>query len=155
MPKIAPFLAVEAGVNYTELHVLDGGGRPQLIFELNPEQCRELSDQLQTIRPIEVVEVEAEEVDEEFTAEELAELERRSLEPGIPLELVAEQLELDFDPEPVGLEILPPEPTDWAALTKAEIVETVLERFGEVLDIHDLKDDLIHQAVELEQAGVA
>jgi hypothetical protein len=125
MPKIAPFLAVEAGVNFTELHVLDGGGRPQLIFELNPEQCRALSDQLQTIRPIEVVEVDA------------------------------EQLELDFDPEPVGLEIVPPEPTDWAALTKAEIVETVFERFGEALDIHDLKDDLIHQAVELEQASDA
>jgi hypothetical protein len=40
--------------------------------------------------------------------------------------------------------------TDWAALTKAEIIELVLVTYGVELDPDDLKADLIAQAQDLE-----
>jgi hypothetical protein len=121
MPQIAPYLAIEAGVNHVELHILDGGGRPQLILELNEDQCRNLSNQLQSLRPIETVEAQAQEVEEDEDTN---------------LNLLADE---------------PPSTTDWADLTKAEIVATVKDRFDVDLDIHNLKDDLIAAAVLLEE----
>jgi hypothetical protein len=127
MPQIAPYLAIEAGVNHVELHILDGGGRPQLILELNEDQCRNLSDQLQTLRPIETVEAEA-----------------------VPL--TEEEYQEYHELEPVTKEtIKAPSTTDWADLTKAEIVAIAQDRFHVDLDIHNLKDDLIAAAVLLEE----
>jgi hypothetical protein len=40
--------------------------------------------------------------------------------------------------------------TDWAALTKAEIIELVLETYGVELNPDDLKADLVAQAQDLE-----
>lgn len=40
--------------------------------------------------------------------------------------------------------------TDWAALTKAEIIELVLVTYGVELDPDDLKADLVAQAQDLE-----
>lgn len=143
MPQIAPYLAIEAGTNHAELHILDGGGRPQLILELNEDQCRDLSDRLQTIRSRVTLEVPAEAVDTE---------------------------QLEFFPNLVGEEVVPftedegveteellkdvvveAEATDWTSFTKAEIVAEVKSRFDADLDIHDKKDDLIAAAVQLEK----
>lgn len=147
MTKISPLLAVAAGLQYPQLHILDGGGRPQLIIELTVDECHRLAELLAQVQPLEVVTVPAEEV-----AEAPPEL-PPSPEPEGPTEL--EQFAAALIPQEVPVEEVPApvEAFDWASLTKAEIVATVLERFGEELDIHDLKDDLIHQAVELEQAS--
>ena len=133
MAFIAPGLAVEAGLRATELHILDGGGRPQLILELEPETREALVAALVTIDPIKTITVETEEVVE-------APLEAPEVSVVAPVE------DTTFPGEPLDN----PKATDWADLTKAEIVAQVQDRFGVKLDLHDRKDDLIHQAVDLE-----
>lgn len=133
---ITPGLAVAAGHAFPELHILDGGGRPQLILEVPPESLRDLIDALTFLEEVYKV---PETIDVEPTVIQL------ELQPEAPAEDPAEGPEA---PEPI--EPVLSQSTDWASLTKAEIVAQVQERFGVDLDIHDLKDDLIAQAVETE-----
>ena len=172
MPQIAPYLAIEAGTNHAELHILDGGGRPQLILELNEDQCRDLSDRLQTIRSRVTLEAPAEAVDTEqleffpdlvgeevvpFTEDEGVETEELLKDVVVEAVQVAEQVAEQVEPvdplEDKGAFLFYPKPetTDWTSFTKAEIVAEVKSRFDADLDIHDKKDDLIAAAVQLEK----
>jgi hypothetical protein len=164
MPQISPNLAVESGLNYVELHILDGYDQSILCFELTPDECRLLSDTLKTIRPLPaVVDIKAEHVDPVVTAE-TAKVEQ------LELPLVLEEGE---DPEeaslvspeiptgePVGKEVIEdfaPSGSitiDWASLTKTGIVDTAFALFGVTLDASLRKDDLIAKAVELEETSL-
>ena len=145
MAFIAPGLAVEAGLRATELHILDGGGRPQLILELAPETKEALVAALVTTDPVKTITVQEVEVveDPEELDKALQELLEEVEKDPIDSVLVDEE---PFPGEPADN----PKSTDWASKTKAEIVSTVEDRFGVELDIHDRKDDLIHKAVDLE-----
>lgn len=134
MAFIAPGLAVEAGLRATELHILDGGGRPQLILELEPETREALVAALVTTDPVKTITVQE--------VEEVVETPPEAPEVSV----IAPVEDTTFPGEPLDN----PKATDWADLTKAEIVAQVQDRFGVELDLHDKKDDLIHQAVDLE-----
>ena len=127
MTQITPHLAVFQGPTGVQLHLTDAYGHVNGVVLLSEDECRALSQVLVSVEPIVVVDVQAETVESEPEPE-----------PEVTEEEAPEALEGDYVD------------TDWASMTKAEIVTAVQVRYGQELDASDKKDVLIAQAVELE-----
>jgi hypothetical protein len=126
MTQITPHLTVFQGLlGDVQLHLTDAYGNVNGIVPLNEDECRALSQVLvAATKPIVVVDIPAvvvEEEDAEVTEEAAPE--------------VAEESPVD---------------TDWSAMTKAEIVAKVEERFAAHLDVDARKAVLVAAAVDLE-----
>jgi hypothetical protein len=105
MPLINAQLSVEAtGGDLVTLMITDAYGHINGRIDLNPDECRRLSDHLQTLIPIDVEAVVVED------------------EPGV----------------------------DWAAMTKAQIIDKANELYDILLDADDTKAKLVEQAKDLE-----
>jgi hypothetical protein len=123
MTQITPHLAVFQGPTGVQLHLTDAYGHVNGVVLLSEDECRALSQVLvSAAQPIVVVDVPAVVVEEEEVAEE-------------PAPEVIEELPVD---------------TDWSAMTKAEIVAEVEERFEAHLDVDARKAVLVAAAVDLE-----
>ena len=129
MTQITPHLAVFQGPTGVQLHLTDAYGHVNGVVLLSEDECRALSQVLVSVKPIVVVDVQAETVESEPEPEP---------EPEVTEEEAPEALEGAYVD------------TDWASMTKAEIVTAVQVRYGQELDASDRKDVLIAQAVELE-----
>ena len=142
--------------NPPRLHILDGYGNSQTVYELTPSLCDELCKQL--LDSEEVVEEEVEEEVEPVVEEVLEVPEVEEVEPEVPVVRVQEgvlRVEEGVLGVPVVEEEVPeveevepevPFNRSFADMTKAEIVEEIRELFQVVLDPHDLKADLVAQA---------
>jgi hypothetical protein len=121
MTQINRQLTVWQGLNDVQLHLTDPYGHVNGVISLSLEECRQLGEALDALRPIKVIDVEA--------------------------VVVAEP-----DPEPVVETEVETKAvdTDWAAMTRAEILEEVKDRFEVLLDGTLKKDALIAKAVQLE-----
>ena len=129
MTQITPHLAVFQGPTGVQLHLTDAYGHVNGVVLLSEDECRALSQVLVSVEPIVVVDVQAETVESEPESKP---------EPEVTEEEAPEALEGAYVD------------TDWASMTKAEIVTAVQVRYGQELDASDKKDVLIGQAVELE-----
>lgn len=146
MSNIAPNLRLDSGVDFVELHVLDGYGQTLALIELSEQACENLHRLLPTVTPYgPVIDVEATVVQPEL-----------DLTPDLVVESGEDPEEAALTTEPVvdaPVEEIPVELTDWRARTKAEIIASVRNRFGVSLEEDLNKDRLIEAATELELAS--
>ena len=124
MTQINPHLSVFQGPTGVQLHLTDAYGHVNGVVLLSEDECRALSQTLvSAAKPIVVVDV--------------------------PAVVVEEDAEVAEEPAPEVVEELPVD-TDWSAMTKAEIVAEVEERFEAHLDVDARKAVLVAAAVDLE-----
>lgn len=133
MTQITPHLSVFQGPTGVQLHLTDAYGHVNGVVLLSEDECRALSQTLVVAaKPIVVVDVQAVVVEEE---------EEEVVEEAAP--------EVAAEPAPEVIEEFPVD-TDWSAMTKAEIVAEVEERFEAHLDVDARKAVLVAAAVDLE-----
>lgn len=125
MTQINRQLTVWQGSNDIQLHLTDPYGHVNGVVSLSLEECRQLGEALAAVQPIEVIDVEAVVV----------------AEPE-PDPVVETEMETEVETKAVD--------TDWAAMTRAEILEEVKDRFEVLLDGTLKKDALIVKAMQLE-----
>lgn len=135
MTQINPHLSVFQGPTGVQLHLTDAYGHVNGVVLLSEDECQALSQTLvAAAKPIVVVDVPAVVVEQEEEEEEV-------VEEAAP--------EAAAEPAPEVVEELPVD-TDWSAMTKAEIVAEVEERFEAHLDVDARKAVLVAAAVDLE-----
>jgi hypothetical protein len=125
MTQINRQLTVWQGPNDVQLHLTDPYGHVNGVVSLSLEECRQLGEALAVVQPIVVIDVEAVVVEEPE-----------------PEPVVETEVETEVETQAVD--------TDWAAMTRAEILEEVKDRFEVLLDGTLKKDALIAKAVQLE-----
>lgn len=130
MTQINRQLSLWQGPNDVQLHLTDPYGHINGVVSLNLAECQQLSNALAALQPIEVIDVEAVVVNEPESELVVAQ-EKPAVEPAPEVETEAVD-------------------TDWASMTRAEILVAVKVRYDVSLDETLKKDALIAAAVQLE-----
>jgi hypothetical protein len=130
MTQINRQLSLWQGPNDVQLRLTDPYGHINSVVNLSLAECRQLGQALVALHPIEVIDVEAVAVEEPQP------------EPVVAQEEPAVEPEPEVEAKAVD--------TDWASMTRAEILAAVKIRYDVVLDDTLKKDALIAKAVQLE-----